>query len=65
MLLTADRLLVLAIGVTLLAADGYRRLRKQRREGELEDRPYRIFLAVLVVGTLLTWAGFVSVSFNG
>jgi hypothetical protein len=57
MIFTPDRLLVLAIAVTLLGADGVRRLWKQSREGDLEPRAFRIITSMLVAGLILSWVG--------
>lgn len=59
--LTPDRLLILALAVTVLAADGIRRMRRQRKEGELEPRVFQVFVAVLIAGSALAWSGFVIV----
>lgn len=59
MVLTPDRLLILAVAISVMAADGIRRMIRQRKEGELADRPFRIFIAVLVAGVAFTWLGYV------
>jgi hypothetical protein len=59
MFFTPDRLLVLALAVTLLGADGIRRLWKQAKEGDLEPRAFRIMTSMLVAGLLLSWVGVV------
>lgn len=57
--ITWDRLLVFAIAVTLLAADGVRRLLKQAKDDEIGPRPFRVMMSALIAGVLLTWIGVV------
>lgn len=57
MFFTADRLLVLALAVTLLAADGLRRVVRQWNEDELDPRAYRLMVSLLVAGILMSWSG--------
>jgi hypothetical protein len=57
--ITWDRLLVFAIAVTLLAADGVRRLLKQAKDEEISPRPFRVMMSALIAGVLLTWIGVV------
>lgn len=61
MFFTPERLLVLALAVTLLAADGVRRVRQQRRSDEIDRRTGRVFLAILIAGSVLAWTGFLVV----
>lgn len=58
MFFTPDRLLVLAVVITLIAVDGVRRMLQQRREGGIGELPFRIFLSTLIIGVILAWFGF-------
>lgn len=57
MFFTPDRLLVLALAVSLLAADGVRRLWKQSKEEDVEPRALRVLASMLVAGLVLSWVG--------
>ena len=55
--MNVDRLLILAVVVTLIAADGVRRIMQQRREKSIGDLPFRVFLSALIIGVALAWFG--------
>jgi hypothetical protein len=57
--ITWDRLLVFALAVTLLAADGVRRLWKQMKDEDIGPRPFRVMMSGLIAGVLLVWIGVV------
>lgn len=65
MFFTPERLFVLAAAVTLLAADGVRRVRQQRRAEEVDRRTGRVYLAILIAGSVLAWAGFLVLWIGG
>lgn len=58
MVLTPDRLLILAVAVSVLAADGIRRALQQRRDETLGRTPFRLFVGVLGLGAALAWLGY-------
>lgn len=55
---TPDRLLLAAILMTLLAADGIYRVWKQRREEAIGQKLFVFYTSVLTLGSSLTWFGF-------
>ncbi len=61
MFFTPERLLILAVVISLMTVDGVRRMLRQRQEGELGKRPFQILVTALGVGTALAWAGFLVV----
>lgn len=56
--LTAERLLIIAIVVTLVCADGAYRAWKQRVDDDIGPRLFVAYIVALVVGGSLAWIGF-------
>ncbi|HET6566925.1 MAG TPA: hypothetical protein VFG50_03105 [Rhodothermales bacterium] len=55
---TPDRLLVAAVVMTLLAADGIYRSWKQRQEEQIGPKLFVFYTGTLTLGSGLTWFGF-------
>lgn len=60
MYFTPDRLLLIAVVVTLISADGFYRARRQRGENLIGHRLYVAYAAVLGAGTVMVWVGFLA-----
>lgn len=58
MYFTPDRLLLIAVVITLISMDGFYRAWKQREEDRIGQRLFTAYAAVLATGTVLVWAGF-------
>jgi len=58
MVLTPDRLLLLAVVVTLISVDGVYRAWLQRADARIGNRLFVFYAAALAVGTGLAWLGF-------
>ena len=55
---TADRLLLVAIVMTLISVDGIYRAWKQHAEEEIGQRLFTFYVVTLGLGSGLTWYGF-------
>lgn len=55
---TLDRLLIIAIVITLVSVDGLYHAWQQRTDDRIGPRLFATYAAVLVVGSGLTWFGF-------
>ena len=60
MYFTPDRLLLIALVITLVSVDGMRHAWKQRQDGTIGDRLYYGYAAALGLGSTLTWVGFLA-----
>lgn len=58
MYFTPDRLLLIAVVMTLISADGLYRAWLQRRDERISPRLFAIYATVLVLGSSLAWIGF-------
>lgn len=56
--MTADRLLILAIVLTLISIDGGYRAWKQRSHEQIGKRLFYFYMAILLLGSALAWIGF-------
>lgn len=56
---TPDRLLLIAIIITLISADGVYRAWKQRGDELIGPRLFVTYAGVLALGTALVWVGFI------
>lgn len=57
---TLDRLLLIAVVISLISADGLYRAWQQRREERIGTRLFWVYSATLVTGSSLAWAGFLA-----
>jgi hypothetical protein len=55
---TPDRLLLIAIVITLISIDGVYRAWRQRKEERIGARLFTAFAVTLIVGSGLAWLGF-------
>jgi hypothetical protein len=55
---TPDRLLLIAVVITLISADGLYRAWIQRGENRIGRRLFTFYATVLGAGTALVWTGF-------
>ncbi|HEX7069946.1 MAG TPA: hypothetical protein VF190_04030 [Rhodothermales bacterium] len=61
MFFTPDRLLLIAVVITLISVDGLYRAWKQRGEERIGVRLFAFYATALGVGTVLVWTGFFAV----
>ena len=61
MYFTPDRLLLVAVVISLISVDGFYRALKQRQSDVIGSRLFAIYVTVLALGTVLVWVGFLSV----
>lgn len=59
MILTLDRLLLLAIVMSLISADGIYRAWQQRQDGRIGHKLFLFFAGALIFGSGLAWFGFI------
>jgi hypothetical protein len=55
---TLDRLLLIAVVITLISADGLYRAWHQRLEEKIGQRLFWVYVVSLVSGSTLAWIGF-------
>ncbi len=55
---TLDRLLLVAVVVSLISLDGLYRAWRQRSEERIGPRLFLFYAATLAAGSTLAWAGF-------
>ena len=55
---TPDRLLLIAVVVTLISVDGLYRAWKQREDERIGPRLFVVYASVLALGSSLAWVGF-------
>ena len=55
---TLDRLLLVAVVITLISMDGCYRAWQQRKEEKIGVRLFRFYAAMLAAGSGLAWTGF-------
>ena len=60
MYFTPDRLLLIAVVITLISADGLYRAWRQHGEERIDRRLFTFYAVVLGVGTILVWVGFLA-----
>jgi len=54
---TLDRLLLIAVVITLISADGLYRAWRQRSEDRIGKRLFATYAGVLLLGSSLAWIG--------
>ncbi len=60
MYFTPDRLLLIAVVISLISADGLYRAWHQRGDNLIGNRLFTFYATVLVLGTVLVWLGFLT-----
>ena len=55
---TTDRLLLIAVVMTLISVDGIYRAWLQRAEEEIGERLFTFYVTAFALGSGLTWYGF-------
>lgn len=60
MYFTPDRLLLIAVIITLISVDGLYRAYRQRNDERIGPRLFAVYAATLGTGTLLVWIGFLA-----
>ena len=55
---TPDRLLLIAVVITLISVDGFYRAWKQRSAEQIGQRLFTFYAVALTMGILLVWFGF-------
>jgi hypothetical protein len=58
MYFTLERLLLIAVVITLISADGVYRAWRRRAGDRISPRLFAGYVATLVLGSTLAWAGF-------
>ena len=58
MYFTPDRLLLIAVVITLISADGVYRARRQWEEERIGPRLFAGYVGTLALGRTLAWVGF-------
>lgn len=58
MYFTPDRLLLIAVVITLISVDGFYHAWRQRGEEKIGSKLFTTYAAVLGAGTVLVWVGF-------
>ena len=58
MYFTPERLLLIAVVISLISADGVYRAWRQRRDGCISPRLFTGYVATLALGSTLAWVGF-------
>ncbi len=58
MYFTTDRLLLIAVVMTLISLDGIYRAWRQRASERIDNRLFVVYVTVLALGSGLAWAGF-------
>ncbi|PSQ80868.1 MAG: hypothetical protein BRD45_03255 [Bacteroidetes bacterium QS_8_64_10] len=60
MYFTPDRLLLIAVVMTLISADGLYRAWKQHQDEKIGDRLFAFYAGTLGLGSGMTWIGFLT-----
>lgn len=60
MTFTPDRLLLIAVVISLISLDGVYRAWLQRADDQISARLFAFYVAALVAGSGLAWAGFLA-----
>lgn len=55
---TADRLLLIAVVITLISIDGIYRAWRQRADERIGTRLFTAYTAALLTGSSMAWVGF-------